>query len=202
MPNKCRPRAGQGADKACLAASPQGTGKRWDLDCGRRNEKPISAAEFLERLFGDLSDMIADEDRLRAVWSDPDTRGAFLERLDDHGYDRGRLDDIRQLVDAPDSDLFDVFGYVLYANPPRTRRERAEDVRRDGLKEAGGELRELLLGILRAYEEQGEGELATPKLGSYLRARYGGVGESRVRLGGLSAVKTAFRRMQTSLYAG
>ena len=64
-----------------------------------------------------------------------------------------------------------------------------------------GELRELLLGILRAYEEQGEGELATPKLESYLRARYGGVGESRGRLGNLSAVRTAFRRMQTSLYA-
>ena len=52
-----------------------------------------------------------------------------------------------------------------------------------------------------AYEEQGEGELATPKLGSYLTARYGGVGESRGRLGNLSAVGTAFRRMQTSLYA-
>ena len=108
---------------------------------------------------------------------------------------------IRQLVDAPDSDLFDVFGYVLFEHPPRTRRERAEDVRRDGLEEAGSELRELLLGILRAYEEQGEGELATPKLGSYLTARYGGVGESRGRLGNLSAVRTAFRRMQTNLYA-
>ena len=163
--------------------------------------KPISAAEFLNRLFGDLSGMIADEDQLRAVWSDPDNREAFLERLDDQGYDRGRLNDIRQLVDAPDSDLFDVFGYVLYEHPPRTRRERAEDVRRDGLEEADGELRELLLGILRAYEEQGEGELATPKLGSYLTARYGGVSESRGRLGNLSAVRTAFRRMQTSLYA-
>lgn len=68
-------------------------------------------------------------------------------------------------------------------------------------EDAGRELRELLLGILRAYEEQGEGELAKPKLGSYLTARYGGVGESRGRLGDLSAVRTAFRRMQTSLYA-
>ena len=163
--------------------------------------KPISAAEFLKRLFGDLSDMIADEDQLRAVWSDPDTRENFMERLEDHDYDRGRLEDIRRLVDAPDSDLFDVFGYVLFAHPPRTRHERAEGVRRDGLEEVDGELKELLLGILRAYEDQGEGELATPKLGSYLTARYGGVGESRVRLGNLSAVRTAFRRMQASLYA-
>ena len=163
--------------------------------------KPISAAEFLKRLFGDLSDMIADEDQLRAVWADPDNRETFMERLDEHGYDRGRLDDIRQLVDAPDSDLFDVFGYVLFDHPPRTRHERADDVRQDGLEEVDGELRELLIGILRAYEEQGEGELATPKLGSYLTARYGSVGESRDRLGDLSVVRTAFRRMQARLYA-
>ena len=163
--------------------------------------KPISAAEFMKRLFGDLSDMIADEDQLRAVWADPDNRETFMERLDEHGYDRGRLDDIRQLVDAPDSDLFDVFGYVLFDHPPRTRHERADDVRHDGLEEVDGELRELLIGILRAYEEQGEGELATPKLRSYLTARYGSVGESRDRLGDLSAVRTAFRRMQARLYA-
>ena len=145
--------------------------------------------------------MIADEDQLRAVWADPDNRETFMERLEDHGYDRGRLDDIRQLVDAPDSDLFDVFGYVLFANPPMTRHERANDVRQDGLEEMDGELKALLLGILRAYEEQGEGELATTKLGSYLTVRYGGVGESRGHLGDPSVVRTAFRRMQASLYA-
>ena len=49
--------------------------------------KPISAAEFLERLFGDLSGIVTDEDQLRAVWSDPDNRERFLEQLSDRGYD-------------------------------------------------------------------------------------------------------------------
>ena len=57
--------------------------------------KPISAAEFLKRLFGDLAEMIADEDQLRSIWSDPDNRATFMERLNDRGYDRGRLNDIR-----------------------------------------------------------------------------------------------------------
>ena len=94
----------------------------------RGRQASISAAEFLRRLFGDLAGLIADEDELRAIWGDPDNRQTFLQRLDDHGYDRGRLEDVRRLVDAPDSDLFDVFGYVLFANPPRTRRERADGV--------------------------------------------------------------------------
>ena len=163
--------------------------------------KPISATQFLERLFGDLAGMVADEDQLRATWADPDNREKFLERLHDRGYDRGRLNDIRQLVDAPDSDLFDVLGYVLYANPPRTREERADDVRQGGLEQADAELRELLLGILQAYETHGESELATAKLQSFMIGRYGSVGEGKGRLGELPAVQTAFRQMQVRLYA-
>lgn len=36
--------------------------------------KPISAEEFMKRLFGDLSDILSGEDELRAKWSDPELR--------------------------------------------------------------------------------------------------------------------------------
>lgn len=163
--------------------------------------KPISAAEFLERLFGDLSGIVADEDQLRAVWSDPDNRAHFLEQLSDRGYDQDRLDDIRRLVDAPDSDLFDVLGYVLFTLGPKTRQERADRLRQNGLSEFDGELRDLLLGTLRAYESRGESELASTKLGHYLTAKYGSVSESRAHLGEPSVVKDAYRAMQAELYA-
>ena len=161
----------------------------------------ISATELLNRLFGDLKGMIADEDQLRATWSDPDNRVRFLERLEDAGYDRARLDDIRLLVDAPASDLFDVLGYVLFANPPRTRSARADDVRDGSLQAFDGDLRDLLLGVLRAYENYGEDELASGKLQSFVTGRYGSVSESRERLGELPAVRATFRQMQASLYA-
>jgi len=163
--------------------------------------RQISARELLDRLFGDLQGMIADEDQLRAIWSDPDNRVRFLQRLEEHGYDRGRLNDIRLLVDAPASDLFDVLGYVLFANPPKTRRARADDVRDGSLQAFDDELRDLLLAILHAYENYGEDELASGKLQSFVTGRYGSVGESRERLGELPAVRDAFRRMQASLYA-
>ena len=163
--------------------------------------KPISAAEFLERLFGDLSGIVVDEDQLRSVWSDPDNRERFLDQLSDRGYDRDRLDDIRRLVDAPDSDLFDVLSYILFTNAPKTRHERAESVRGDGMEEAKDETRALLLSILSAYEERGERELATKKLGTFLTARYGSVSEGKTKLGGLAAVKDAFKNMQRALYA-
>jgi type I restriction enzyme R subunit len=163
--------------------------------------KPISAAEFLERLFGDLSGIVADEDQLRAVWSDPDTREHFLQQLADRGYEQDRLDDIRRLVDAPDSDLFDVLSYVLFTNEPKTRHERADGVRAEGLGAGDNGLKELLLAILAAYEARGESELATKKLGTFLTARYGSVSEGKAKLGGLAAVKDAFVNMQTRLYS-
>ncbi|GMG84961.1 DEAD/DEAH box helicase family protein [Paralimibaculum aggregatum] len=162
--------------------------------------KPISAQEFLKRLFGDLSGIVADEDQLRAVWSDPDNRERFLQQLSDRGYDQDRLNDIRKLVDAPDSDLFDVLSYILFTNAPKTRHERANNVRSTGVVGADEETRELLLSILKAYEQRGESELAAKKLGAFLTARYGSVGEGKVRLGGLSAVKLAFNSMQRDLY--
>ena len=162
--------------------------------------KPLSAREFLERLFGDLSDMVADEDELRTIWSDPDNREQFLTQLEEQGYDQDRLEDIRQLLDAADSDLFDVLAYVMYANDPKTRADRAEQVRTDGLNDVQKEMRDLLIGILKAYEKNGESELRTKKLGHFLTARYGSVSESKTKLGELSAVKDAFRAMQRGLY--
>jgi type I restriction enzyme, R subunit len=162
--------------------------------------KMVSAAEFLERLFGDLSGIIADEDQLRTVWSDPDNREHFLGQLSDRGYDLDRLDDIRRLVDAPESDLFDVLSYILFTNPPKTRQERADGLRAAGV-EADGELKALLLAILQAYEDRGESELATKKLGTFLTARFGSVNESRTKLGDLGGVRNAFRTMQQTLYA-
>lgn len=89
-------------------------------------------------MFGDLQGIVADEDQLRVVWSDPDNRERFLDQLSDHGYDTERLNDIRRLVDDADSDLFDVLSYITFTNPQRTRHERADHVRSDGMKDADG----------------------------------------------------------------
>jgi len=43
--------------------------------------KPMSAAQFIERLFGDLPELFKDEDALRKLWSWPDTRRRLLALL-------------------------------------------------------------------------------------------------------------------------
>ncbi|MCR9271851.1 MULTISPECIES: EcoAI/FtnUII family type I restriction enzme subunit R [Mameliella] len=163
--------------------------------------KPISATEFLQRLFGDLSGMVTDEDHLRALWSDPDKRQRFIDQLDEVGYGRDRLDDIRALVDAPHSDLFDVLSYVLFTLPPLTRSERVTKLEGSGFDQAyADEMRELLRGILGAYVSNGEDELASDSLGRFLRSRYGSVSEGKAKLGDLSEIRRAFTDLQAELY--
>jgi len=162
--------------------------------------KPISAAEFLKRLIGDLKTIIAGEDALRKVWSDPDNREHFLAQLEDRGYDEDKLNDIRLLVDAQDSDLFDVLAYVMFTTSPKTRLDRVDALQNGGLDDFHGEMRTLLVSILQAYIEDGERELANRKLVQFMTARYGSVSEGKAKLGDLSDVKDAFRRMQAGLY--
>ena len=80
----------------------------------------ISGHEFIDKLFGDLG----DEDHLREIWSNPETRVQFLKVLQDKGYDRSRLDDMKLLVDAQNSDIFDVLACVKFTLNPRMRTER------------------------------------------------------------------------------
>ena len=48
--------------------------------------KPMSAAEFVKRLFGDLPDLFKNEDELREIWSRPDTRERLLAGLEEKAF--------------------------------------------------------------------------------------------------------------------
>ena len=160
----------------------------------------MTAQQFLERLFGDLSGMISDEDELRRQWSNPESRERFVSLLEQRGYDADKLSDMRRLIDAPNSDLFDVLAYIRFTTPPKTRTDRAEAARGDGLASADEKMRAFLLRVLQAYEALGETELATGKLGDFLTARYGSLADAKAALGDVSAIRQAFVDMQRELY--
>jgi type I restriction enzyme R subunit len=163
--------------------------------------KPMTVQQFLERLFGDLSDLIVDEDALRAEWSDPDRREKLIAVLADRGYDADKLDDMRRLIDAPMSDLFDVLAYIRFTSPPKTRKERARSAEKAGLETAEGEMRSFLTGVLQAYAAHGERELSLLKLATFLIARYGTIADAKSRLGDTAAIRSAFIDIQRDLYA-
>jgi type I restriction enzyme R subunit len=90
---------------------------------------PMSAQQFMEMLFGKLPEFFKDEAELRAIWSAPDTRAKLLHGLTEKGFGREQLAEMQKIIDAENSDLFDVLAHVAYAVPPVTREVRAANAR-------------------------------------------------------------------------
>ena len=93
--------------------------------------KPISAEEFLKRLFDTLKlpDLLESEAKLRELWSNPVTRRELLKKLDDAGCHKDDLEKLQELIEAQDSDLFDVLEYIAYAKSPVARAARVENAK-------------------------------------------------------------------------
>ena len=154
----------------------------------------------MQQLFGDLGSMVTSEGELRSIWSDPDRREAFMQRLIEMGYDTDRLEEMRRLIDAPDSDIFDVLAYVRFTLAPLARAERASAARKSGLNGYEAEMREFLDYVLNAYVAHGIEELAPRKISDFLRIRYGGVNDAKRVLGGVPSIRDAFIKIQSHLY--
>jgi type I restriction enzyme R subunit len=134
--------------------------------------KPMSAAQFLESLFGTLPEFFKDEDELRAIWSQPDTRKALLMGLGDKGFGREPLAEMQKAIDAQDSDLFDVLAYVAFACQPETREARAEAARAATAMQFTDKQRSFVDFVLAQYVNQGVDELDREKLSPLLKLRY------------------------------
>lgn len=157
----------------------------------------MSTQQFIERLFGSLNGLVDAEETLRQIWRNPETRERFLAQLDDRGFDIGQLDEIKAIVDAQNSDLFDVLAYVQFNIDPKTRLERADGV---SVEKEVEEMAQFLKHILQAYIENGEAELATKSLGSFMEVRYSSVSEGKQKLGDIPLIKSKFLELQERIY--
>jgi type I restriction enzyme R subunit len=162
--------------------------------------RPLSAAEFIERLYGELPALFKDEGELRALWSKPDTRKALLEGLADKGYGREQLREIERMIGAEKSDLFDVLAYIAFALAPITRQERADAGRPAIAAHYSPQLQGFLDFVLAQYVKDGVGELDHAKLPQLLELRYRAVSDAAAELGGAANIRNAFIDFQRHLY--
>lgn len=133
---------------------------------------PMSAHQFLEALFGKLPEFFKDEDELRALWSVPDTRRKLLEGLADKGFGRDQLAEMQKIIDAENSDLFDVLAQAAYAFAPLTRRQRAMQAKTNISKHFNDKQQDFLDFVLSHYVSVGVEELDLAKLTPLLRLKY------------------------------
>ncbi len=162
--------------------------------------RPMSAGQFVESLFGELPAFFKDEDELRRIWSRPDTRKALLQGLSEKGFGAQQLGQIKDMIDAEKSDIFDVLAYVAFTSSPKTRAERAETGKSRMVGEYDEKLAAFLDFVLAQYVSQGVEELEQEKLGPLIALKYGSATEAAAKLGGAATIRDAFVGFQRHLY--
>lgn len=163
--------------------------------------KPISAEEFLENLFGKLPDFFKDEEELRKIWSVPSTRKSLLESLEEAGYGKDELTTLQKLVNAENSDIFDVLEYVSFAVKPITREERVAKARPFIFNGLNQNQKDFLAFVLSKYIESGVDELDQEKLPDLLSLKYYSITDAAEKLDGIEEIKKIFIAFQRYLYA-
>jgi len=162
---------------------------------------PMSAAQFLENLYGVLPEFFKDEDELRTLWSSPDTRKALLAGLADKGFSREPLLEMQKAIEAENSDLFDVLAYVAFAAAPETRTQRADQARAETHQHFNDRQQAFLDFVLAQYVTQGVDELDADKLTPLLRLKYNNaISDAVVDLGGTLLIREMFAGFQKYLY--
>ena len=163
---------------------------------------PMSAAQFLENLYGVLPEFFKDEDELRELWSSPDTRKALLAGLADKGFSKEPLAEMQKAIEAENSDLFDVLAYVAFAAAPETRSQRADQARAETHQHFNDRQQAFLDFVLAQYVTQGEDELDSDKLTPLLRLKYkNAISDAVADLGGTTQIRKMFTGFQQYLYA-
>ena len=160
---------------------------------------PMSSQQFLDLLFGKLPEFFQNEDELRALWGEPETRKKLLDGLAEKGFGKDQLHEMQTIIDAEQSDLFDVLAHVAYALPPLTREERAEKAKVEISTHFSSKQQVFLDFVLSHYISVGVEELDQDKLTPLLRLRYhNSIQDAVADLG--SDVGKAFAGFQKYLY--
>lgn len=138
----------------------------------------------------------------RADWVLADKRQAIVEALAERGID---LESLAEEAGRPEDDPFDLLCHLAWNAPLRTRRERAERLKRDRIDffdRYGGDARTVLEALLEKYAEHGAAQFVLPGILKVPPlAGFGNPSEIARRFGGPDKLRDAVNEMSGLLYA-
>jgi type I restriction enzyme R subunit len=163
---------------------------------------PVSAEEFIKRLFNTITlpEILKSEEELRELWSSPITRNELLKKLEDNGFTKQDLKSIQTLIEAEDSDIFDVLEHVAYSKKPIQRATRVANAEDEIYKDLNDKQKEFIDFVLSKYVEGGVEELDINRLSSLVVLKYKSLHDGQKALGDADKIKSTFIDFQKHLY--
>jgi type I restriction enzyme R subunit len=131
----------------------------YDLDADGSKLRTVQITQYVGET---VRTLYTHPDDLRRRWSDFEQRSAVMEALLERGID---FDELAATAGRPDADPFDLLCHLAYNAPLRTRRERAERLRKektDFFDQYGPEAKTILNELLGKYADHGTGQFTIP----------------------------------------
>jgi type I restriction enzyme R subunit len=171
----------------------------YELDANGKRLRVVTFVEYASETVRGLWTSAAE---LRSRWSKAEERAAIIEALEQRGI---TLDQLMENSKQPDADPFDLLCYIAFNAPIRTRRERAELLRkgrRDFWETFKPEARDILNEILDKYIDFGTAQFRIPDILKVPPiSKHGNVLEIAAKFGGPDVLRNAIYNMQALLYA-
>ena len=132
--------------------------------------RPLKTDEYLELLIGILGKFYNDEQGLRDIWSNPAHRKDLLNRLKEINIDESQLEDLKEIFEAVNSDIYDVLAHLSFNLDIKTRNERAIAVENSNFIEKyhNEKAKDFIEFILEKYIKYGFKELEENKLSTLI----------------------------------
>lgn len=170
----------------------------YEIDSSGHKHRAIKYTDYTREKVRTMFSKAAD---LRSKWGIPEEREAIIEALKDQGV---VLEDLVDATKMYDADRFDLLCHVAFNAPIRTRRERAEMLKKgkvDFFEQYGPKAREILNEILDKYIEYGTEQFRIPEILKISPIdKYGNVLEIVKIFGKPEDLKNALVKMQSLLY--
>jgi type I restriction enzyme R subunit len=171
----------------------------YDLDADGSKLRTVQITQYAADA---VRTLYADAEDLRKKWSDFEQRSAVIEMLEVRGID---FNELAATAGKPDADPFDLLCHLAYNAPLRTRRERAERLRKDKkdfFDQYGSEARQIIHELLDKYAEHGATQFTIPDVFEVPPiSQYGNLKEIAAKFGGTDKLVEAFHKLQDLLYA-
>ena len=134
------------------------------------------------------------------MWSSPITRSQLIKKLEDNGFSKPDLKQIQTLIEAEDSDIFDVLEHIAYSKKPIPRATRVINAEDNIHKNLNENQKEFIDFVLSRYVEGGVDELDLNRLSSLIEIKYNTVHDGLKVLGNVDDIRNTFIDFQKHLY--
>ncbi len=171
----------------------------YELDPDGKQLRVVKFTEYAAERVRTMCPSLID---LRRQWADPELRADIITKLEERGIG---FDELRSATGQPDADPFDLLCYVAFSAPIRSRRERAEKLRKekkDFFDRYSPEARAVLNDLLEKYAEHGAAQFLIPDaLKVPPISERGNAIEIANLFGGPEKLREAVGELQSLLYA-